>query len=1101
MTRFDLRSRSVLALLALLGGLGFGCSKSGTFVVLDFKPGAAIPKGIKSIDLALSLGGKTAMTSYAAPGGADIVLPTSATLEIGAGSGAIGVTATARDKSNAALDIGMGAGSVTTGSTTHVTVQFGGVSPDGGAGMDGGSGADGGGTGGGGGNGPTDGPPPEAGTDGGPTPPKLVADKATYDFGTQVTTATGAAVASTTFNITNMGGQKTGSIILGVGDAATFPTTDTCNGMTLDPGASCTVTVKFMPATAGLKSTLLQAGAVPGGTASIMLTGMGVDPGALSLTPDHGTFDPLAQDQASAETTFTVKNTGGAATTALTAAITGTSSGEFKLSTDGCTGMTLAGGASCMVGVKFAPTSAGTPGVENAVLSVSATTGGTATANLSGTALGPALLSIVPSDQDFLSVVQGQPSGEFTFVVTNKGGVTTGALTAGVSPPGEFAITTNGCDGMSLAGGTSCKVGVTMTPAGTGARGATLIVRGSPGGTGMATLRGTGLAPGMIVLAPQPGTFNTVDLGAPSSVPFSVTNSGGAATTALSLRLTGATEFSIASDGCSNMTLAAGATCPFKVVFTPTTYGARNATLTASAATGGTSVSTLSATGRDYVTLTVTKAGAGTGAVAATGLACTSTTCMGSYPRTDPTAFQVVSLSATPDATSTFTGWSGGGCSGAGACQVTMSMAQAVTATFAVKQVNITATIVGVSGYTGGVVTADGSFACASGTCGPTAHDAQATLTFVAKGSGGSTFAGWSSGPCKGANPTCVVPLTSDVAVTATFGPQTYMFVTSTTVVGGKLNGVTGADTECTARAAAAGLPGTYKAWISDVGVNANARVGTGGWLRTDGRPFTRTLADVKNGVVYYPPRVDENGNDLGPQRLSVLTGGTGSGATFGVQCASYTSTTGGAYVGFASAGSFYWAYNELDGSGCSDQQHLYCFRTDLAATVTMPTTPARHIFVSKNAFIPSPTQGLAAADAQCVLDATTAGLPNFGSFVAFLATSTTPAIKRVNLAGAPWKRTDEVLVVATPADLGTGNLLAPIDLDADGVTYNNPQMWTGGVDPMTAGTATCNDWKSAAMTVSGQFGYPNATIIPDWFNSGTLTCDNMYGWIMCIEP
>src|SRR5207247_10851050 len=43
----------------------------------------------------------------------------------------------------------------------------------------------------------------------------------------------------------------------------------------------------------------------------------------------------------------------------------------------------------------------------------------------------------------------------------------------------------------------------------------------------------------------------------------------------------------------------------------------------------------------------------------------------------------VVALTATPSASSVFTGWSGGGCTGTGPCTVTMSAAATVTATFA----------------------------------------------------------------------------------------------------------------------------------------------------------------------------------------------------------------------------------------------------------------------------------------------------------------------------------------------------------------------------------------------------------------------------------
>ncbi|MGO9614619.1 MAG: choice-of-anchor D domain-containing protein [Dissulfurispiraceae bacterium] len=42
-----------------------------------------------------------------------------------------------------------------------------------------------------------------------------------------------------------------------------------------------------------------------------------------------------------------------------------------------------------------------------------------------------------------------------------------------------------------------------------------------------------------------------------------------------------------------------------------------------------------------------------------------------------------LTLTATPYANSLFTGWSGGGCTGTGSCQLTMSQGQTVTASFA----------------------------------------------------------------------------------------------------------------------------------------------------------------------------------------------------------------------------------------------------------------------------------------------------------------------------------------------------------------------------------------------------------------------------------
>jgi len=81
--------------------------------------------------------------------------------------------------------------------------------------------------------------------------------------------------------------------------------------------------------------------------------------------------------------------------------------------------------------------------------------------------------------------------------------------------------------------------------------------------------------------------------------------------------------------------------------------------------------------------LTVTKSGSGSGTVTATGVDC-GIDCGETYVQGT-----VVSLAAVPAAGSIFIGWSGGGCSGMGACTVTMSAAQSVNAQFDVPVVVI----------------------------------------------------------------------------------------------------------------------------------------------------------------------------------------------------------------------------------------------------------------------------------------------------------------------------------------------------------------------------------------------------------------------------
>ena len=105
-------------------------------------------------------------------------------------------------------------------------------------------------------------------------------------------------------------------------------------------------------------------------------------------------------------------------------------------------------------------------------------------------------------------------------------------------------------------------------------------------------------------------------------------------------------------------------------------------------------------------TLTVTTSGTGTGTVTSspTGINCGSD-CSETY-----NAGTSVALTASPAASSTFTGWSGG-CSGTGTCSITMDAAKTVTATFTLKTYTITA-----SAGTGGSISPSGSVSVDYGT-------------------------------------------------------------------------------------------------------------------------------------------------------------------------------------------------------------------------------------------------------------------------------------------------------------------------------------------------------------------------------------------------
>jgi hypothetical protein len=124
----------------------------------------------------------------------------------------------------------------------------------------------------------------------------------------------------------------------------------------------------------------------------------------------------------------------------------------------------------------------------------------------------------------------------------------------------------------------------------------------------------------------------------------------------------------------------------------------------------------------------------------------------------------VVTLAAAPNSGYAFIGWSGGGCSGTGAGVVTVGPSKTVTATFTPTH-TLTVSAVGLGAGT--VKSDSGGIDCPDMLCTAT-YNQGTTVTLTATAVNGSLFTGWSGGGCSGTG-TCVVTLSSDQAVTATF--------------------------------------------------------------------------------------------------------------------------------------------------------------------------------------------------------------------------------------------------------------------------------------------------------------------------------------------
>jgi len=123
----------------------------------------------------------------------------------------------------------------------------------------------------------------------------------------------------------------------------------------------------------------------------------------------------------------------------------------------------------------------------------------------------------------------------------------------------------------------------------------------------------------------------------------------------------------------------------------------------------------------------------------------------------------IVTLTPTPATGSVFTGWTGGGCSGAARCLVTMTGDTSVTATFSAAPETLDV-------YTSG----DGTGAVTSSptgiTCGTNCehvYDYGTAVALTATAAAGSAFAGWKD-DCTG-KATCVVSMTGAHSASASF--------------------------------------------------------------------------------------------------------------------------------------------------------------------------------------------------------------------------------------------------------------------------------------------------------------------------------------------
>ena len=247
-----------------------------------------------------------------------------------------------------------------------------------------------------------------------------------------------------------------------------------------------------------------------------------------------------------------------------------TVAGEFGNLSGTCpvSGGVILAGASCTLSLAFTPQGGGP--LNGSVL-IRLTDGSSYMLPLSGkgksVTAGTGTLNLGTS-------VVSQASSIKTLNLTVQGSDPTTFGILSVTNP-EFALVSNTCVG-TFTGPAQCSVGLTLTPAGGGARSGQLSVLSTSVPLTI-NLTGTGAA---VTFSPTSLKMGSVTVGSSSTLQTLTVNILGNRAASFGTVTIGGTnpgDFSIASDTCSGQVVAT--TCSVAVVFTPTQNGNRYATL------------------------------------------------------------------------------------------------------------------------------------------------------------------------------------------------------------------------------------------------------------------------------------------------------------------------------------------------------------------------------------------------------------------------------------------------------------------------------------------------------------------------------------------
>ena len=393
-------------------------------------------------------------------------------------------------------------------------------------------------------------------------------------------TTVGTTSAAQVLTLSNLG--TTALTYFGVSTTGPFATsgTSTCptSGGTLAVGASCQVSIVFMPVITGVAGTAAQGGSVTFSTSAGSTVASTTGTAKLAWVdgaPTSISFGTIQSGQTTTSGVYTLTSDGNANATGFYLTLpTGYS---FATNTCPTGGGTFNAGATCSFSVTFAPTLVQS---YNASLSAGWTGPNAASASIPLYATSVAALSSVSASSLTFSSTVATTTSAAQVVTLNNTGV--GPLAVGTpTATGNFTVA-NSCPA-SLAQSATCNISVTFAPLTAGTLTGTLSIPNAAG-TSTVSLTGTAVAGVSFTSSASTYIYGAFQENTANPTTFTLTNNGTSLLTLASSTVSPSTGYT-ASNNCTN--IAVGNTCSVTVTFTPTTTSSYPATLTLTASGSG----------------------------------------------------------------------------------------------------------------------------------------------------------------------------------------------------------------------------------------------------------------------------------------------------------------------------------------------------------------------------------------------------------------------------------------------------------------------------------------------------------------------------------